>query len=44
MYFPTAAPKMRVVIEGFPKVVDGLVPRLGPCINEDTDLRLNNHG
>jgi len=38
--FTTTAAKMRVVVEGLPKVIDRFVARLGSGINENTNLGL----
>ena len=40
MNFTTSASQMGVIVEGFPKVIDGLVPGFSTSIDKDTNLRV----
>lgn len=40
MNFTTTATKVSIIVESLPKIIDGLVARLGSGIKENTNLRL----
>jgi hypothetical protein len=41
--FTTAAAKMLVIVERFPKIVYGFVARFGARVNKDTNFRLESY-